>query len=334
MNSEEVRALAHDMRAETMETHISWILLAGAYAYKIKKPVKFSFLDFSTLEKRKFFCGEEVRLNRRLAPDVYLGVVNVCREGGGLAIADSGMAGEPGARAGGAVVDYAVKMKRLDQADMMSALLDEGKVDESHVRKLAAMIAAFHGRIEAVQGYNTPEMAGRQINDLAGFRGAIEEACGMGNEVDAILGRSARFIERNESLFHERIRDGRVRDCHGDLHSGNIFVQGRDIVIIDCIEFSREFRCVDVASEIAFMAMDLDAHGREDLADVFVSEYVARTGDRGLLRLLDFYKCYRANVRAKIAAIEWSQAKNNDSRDRMEKYTLLASRYGNGLQGI
>ncbi len=341
MNGEEVRALAHGMHAELMETHISWILLAGAYAYKIKKPVKFSFLDFSTLEKRKFFCGEEVRLNRRLAPDVYLGVVNVCREGrkgkegGGLSITESGAAGGRRGGGGGAVagdlVDYAVRMKRLDQARMMSRLLNEGKIDESHVRKLAAIIAAFHGRIEAVQGYNTPEMAGRQINDLAEFRGAIEEACGMGNEVDVVLAKSAAFISRNRDLLMERIKEGKVRDCHGDLHSGNIFVSGRDIVIIDCIEFSREFRCVDVASEIAFMAMDLDAHGREDLADVFVSEYVARTGDNGLLRLLGLYKCYRANVRAKIAAIEWLQAKNRESRERMEKYTALARRYGDGL---
>ncbi len=318
MDGEQVRALAHGMHAEVMETHISWILLAD-YAYKIKKPVKFTFLDFSTLEKRKFFCEEEVRLNRRLAPDIYLGVVGICREGDGLAIGH------------GPALDYAVKMKRLDQAQMMSRLLDEGKVDESHVRKLAAIIAAFHDRIEAVQGYNTPDMIGRQIADLLNFRSAIEEACGMGNDVDHILGRSARFIERNESLFHERMRDGRVRDCHGDLHSGNIFIQGRDIVIIDCIEFNKEFRCVDVASEIAFMAMDLDAHGREDLADVFVKEYVARTGDSGLLGLLGLYKCYRANVRAKIAAIEWSQAKNRESRERMAKYTALARRYSEGL---
>ena len=127
------------------------------------------------------------------------------------------------------------------------------------------------------------------------------------------------------------MRNGRVKDCHGDLHSGNIFVPGRDIVIIDCIEFNREFRCVDVASEIAFMAMDLDAHGREELSGVFVSEYLARTGDRGLTKLLDFYKCYRANVRAKIAAIEWSQTKSRESRGRIAKYMALAARYANSL---
>jgi aminoglycoside phosphotransferase family enzyme len=319
MNGEEAKALAQGMHAEMVETHISWVLLAGAYAYKIKKPVKFSFLDFSTLEKRELFCEEEVRLNRRLAPDVYLGVVRICRKGRGLAIGE------------GPAVDYAVKMKRLDQAHMMDRLLDEGKIDAGHITKLASIIADFHGRIESVQGYNTPDMIDSQIADLLNFRSAIEDACGMGNEVDIILGRSGRFIEKNEDLLRERMRDGRVKDCHGDLHSGNIFVPGRDIVIIDCIEFNRDFRCVDVASEVAFMAMDLDAHGREDLSAIFVKEYLARTGDGGLMKVLDFYKCYRANVRAKIAAIEWSQAKNKESRERMAKYTVLARRYSNSL---
>ncbi len=319
MDGEEVKALARAMHAEIIETHISWVLLAGAYAYKIKKPVKFSFLDFSTLEKRDFFCNEEVRLNRRLAPDVYLGVVGICKKGKGLAIGE------------GPAMDYAVKMKRLDGACMMDRLLDKGKIDEGHIKKLASIIADFHSRIESVQGYNTPDMIGGQIADLLNFRSAIEDACGLGNEVDLILGRSARFIEKNEDVLRERMRDGRVKDCHGDLHSGNIFVPGKDIVVIDCIEFNKEFRCVDVASEVAFMAMDLDAHGREDLSDVFVKEYVARTGDSGLVRVLDFYKCYRANVRAKIAAIEWSQAKNRESRERMAKYTTLARRYSDGL---
>ena len=318
MDDGQVRALAEGLHAEMKETHISWVLLTD-YAYKIKKPVKFSFLDFSSLEKREFFCNEEVRLNRRLAPEVYLGVVQICIKDGKAVLGK------------GTPIDYAVKMKKLDGACMMDRLLDAGKIDETHIRKLASMIADFHGRIESVQGYNSPEMIGDQLGDLLNFRSAIEEACGMGADVDTILGRSARFIEKNDALLRERMRDGRVKDCHGDLHSGNIFVPGRDIVIIDCIEFSRDFRCVDVASEIAFMSMDLDAHGREDLADIFVSEYVARTGDRTLLKLLDFYKCYRANVRAKIAAIDWSHMKSRESRDRIEKYMALAAKYGKRL---
>jgi hypothetical protein len=320
MDAWEVNALAESLHARMKETHISWVLLAGEYAYKIKKPVKFSFLDFSTLEKREYFCNEEVRLNRRLAPETYLGVARICRKDGMLAIAEDGPA-----------VDYAVKMKRLDGACMMDRLLDEGKIDEGHVRKLAAIIADFHGRIESVQDYNTPAMIGAHIADLANFRSVIEEACGGGKDVDRILGKSAEFIGRNGDFIRQRILEGRVKDCHGDLHSGNIFVPGRDIVIIDCIEFSRDFRCVDVASEVAFMAMDLDAHGREGLSAVFVDEYVAHTGDEGLMMLLDFYKCYRANVRAKIAAIEWSGMKGSDGKERMEKYLKLAGKYAGAL---
>jgi aminoglycoside phosphotransferase family enzyme len=320
MDKGQIDTLAESLHAEMKETHISWVLLSGDYAYKIKKPVKFSFLDFSTLEKRERFCNEEVRLNRRLAPDTYLGVSRITGRGGGLIISDDGPA-----------VDYAVKMKRLDGACMMDRLLDEGKIDEAHLRKLASIIADFHGRIESVQGCNTPAMISGHIADLANFRGVVEEACGRGNDVDAILGRSAEFIAKNGDLLRQRIAEGRVKDCHGDLHSGNIFVPGRDIVIIDCIEFNREFRCVDVASEVAFMAMDLDAHGRENLSAVFVDEYVALSGDRELMRLLGFYKCYRANVRAKIAAIGWSQGKDRGNRERMIKYLALARRYSDAL---
>jgi hypothetical protein len=321
MDDGQVRALAGGMHAEIKETHISWVLLAD-YAYKIKKPVKFSFLDFSTLEKREFFCNEELRLNRRLAPETYLGVVRICRKNDGFAFVE-GSAGEA------PVLDYAVKMKRLNQEHMMSLLLAKGKICAGHLKKLASIIADFHGRAESVQGYNTPEMIGAQIADLGNFRASIEEACGMGKQVDEVLAKSAGFIGRNRTLLLERIREGRVKDCHGDLHSGNIFVNGAEITVIDCIEFSRDFRCVDVASEIAFMAMDLDAHGRADLSAAFVQEYVALTGDHGLIRLLDFYRCYRANVRAKVAAIDWLHGK--DEKERIKKYLTLADKYASSL---
>jgi aminoglycoside phosphotransferase family enzyme len=349
MEAAVVKELARGMGAEIRETHISWVLLAGQHAYKIKRPVKFSFLDFTTLEQREFFCNEEVRLNRRLAPEVYLGVVPVLEEGGKLLFGDergtlnagAGRKGHAavsrkpaaggGAQAAGGAIDYAVKMKRLDEAHMMDRLLDEGKVAEGSIRNLAAVIADFHGRIESAPGYNSPETIGVQISDLINFRSAIEEACGMGGAVDSVVGRCDRFIDRNDAFLRERMKDGRVKDCHGDLHSGNVFLPGGKAVIIDCIEFSRDFRCVDVASEIAFMAMDLDAHGKEDYAALFVKEYVSRTGDSGLLRLLDFYRCYRANVRAKIAAIEWSLRKEDRERKKIIRYMTLAERYAKTL---
>ncbi len=315
MERKQIDALIESGKYELVETHISWLLLDGKNAYKIKKPLKFSFLDFSTLEKRKFFCEEEVRLNKRLSPDVYIGTVAITKTRDKI---NFGEAGE--------ILDYAVKMKRLDQKTMMDKNLREGKVGEAEIRKLAAIVADFHRKAEVVKGeYGSPETAWRQIADLGAFRDAIEEACGFGKKVDFILERSKSFIDANGALFRKRMKDGKVKDCHGDLHSGNIFLQ--DMRIFDCIEFNRDFRCIDVASDISFMAMDLDFFGNEDFSRLFVEEYVKWSGDQEALSLLGIYKCYRANVRAKVAAIEWTQNKNEGSRERIRKYTLLAERY-------
>ncbi|MFH0737886.1 MAG: phosphotransferase [Candidatus Micrarchaeota archaeon] len=323
MEKKDIDILVKDGGFALAETHISWVLLGHDFVFKIKKPVKFSFLDFSTLEKRRFFCEEEVRLNRRLAPEVYLGVVPITAQEGG-----SGAVGFGGH---GRVVDYAVKMARLDQNKMMDRLLAEGKISEEDVRRLAAKVAAFHEKAERVKGdYNSPKTIGAQVADLGNFRDTIEKAAGLGRSVDLVLERSAGFIMRSEGLLHRRIAEGRVRDCHGDLHSGNIFFDG-DIRIIDCIEFSRDFRCIDVASDIAFMAMDLDFAERDDLSDSFVDEYISRSGDRDIEALITFYKCYRANVRAKIAAIDWTNGQDEAGRMRIIRYMDLAESYAKRL---
>ena len=298
---------------QLIETHISWVLL-GEYVYKIKKPVKFSFLDFSTLEKRKHFCEEEVRLNRRLSPDVYLGVVPIAKnaKNGGITLEGKGKA-----------IGYAVKMKRLE--NKMDDLLRQGKVTASQVTEIAAIVAGFHQKIESVQG-GSPELVRKQIADLRNHKETIGKACGLGEKVDAVVSPCERFIEKNRGLMEKRIAEGKVKDCHGDLHSANIFI-GRKIRIIDGIEFSTDFRYVDVASEIAFMAMDLDAFRKEELSKLFVDEYIRRTGDDELRSLLPLYKCYRANVRAKIAAIDYSQHPGEEPKERMRRYLALAERY-------
>ena len=297
---------------EIIETHISWVLL-GEYVYKIKKPVKLTFLDFSTLEKRKFYCEEEVRLNSRLSPDVYLGVV---------AITENGLEKE------GEPTEYAVKMRRLGDKGKMDRMLLRGDVTEENIREIARIVADFHGRIESVQGY-TPEIVWKQIEDLKNYRETIDQATGLGEKVDSILESCKKSIEEKRELINKRIKDGKVKDCHGDLHSRNIFIND-EIRIIDCIEFSEEFRFIDVASEIAFMAMDLDAFDRQDLSKLFVDEYVKTTGDRELETLLNLYKCYRANVRAKVAAIDYIQHPGHEPKKRMEKYILLAVSYSTG----
>ncbi len=306
---------------QLIQTHISWVFLTGEYAYKIKKPVKFSFLDFSTREKRKALCEEEVRLNRRLCPDVYLGAAPVT-----FASAHPSFGGP------GFPIDYAVKMRQLPSERIMSKLLDEGKVEESHIRSIARIIADFHSRIEVIkeEKYGSPEMCWSQFYDLFYTRETAENACGMGEKVDFILDKAEEFIRKNSSLFLRRQEDGFIRDCHGDLHSGNIFLTEPPI-IFDCIEFSRDFRYNDTASEIAFMAMDLDAHGRKDFSQLLISEYVRLSKDVSLHSIINYYLCYRANVRAKIAALTYSQHPSEEEKKKIGKYLILAEEYAKRL---
>ncbi|HID73197.1 TPA: helix-turn-helix domain-containing protein, partial [Candidatus Micrarchaeota archaeon] len=316
MDEGQIEKLKESMKADFIETHISWIFLKGDFVYKIKKPVKFSFLDFSTLEKRRELCGEEVRLNKRLSPDVYLGVVPVVEDNG------IRIEGE------GELLDYAVKMRRLPQERRMDILLAEGKVSEEHIERIAGIVAGFHKMIDVIpdKEYSSADVVKGQIDDLGSFRDTIEKACGMGAKVGFVLEKCGTFIGANRELFGKRQEEGRIKDCHGDLHSANIFITD-DIIIFDCIEFSRDFRYVDVSSEIAFMAMDLDAFGKPDFSRLFVEKYVELSGDKEALELLDLYKCYRANVRAKIAAIDYSQHPGDEPKERIMKYMELAERY-------
>jgi aminoglycoside phosphotransferase family enzyme/predicted kinase len=320
-----------DGEVEVAETHISWVFLSGDYAYKIKKPVKFSFLDFSTIQKRKEMCEEELRLNQRLSPEIYLGVVPLLKKGSAIFFGrdeEDLPEGIEGEAQDGNVVEYAVKMKRLPQERKMDLLLAEGKVEKEDVEELAGIVADFHSAIPVEQDpqYNSPEMVRGHIDDLASVRNTVEKACGMGAKIDFVLQKSAEFIEKNEDFLRSRQADGMIRECHGDLHSGNIFF-GEKKFIFDCIEFNEDFRFIDVASEIAFMAMDLDAHGRSDLSEVFVKKYSGISGDVDLKKLLNFYKCYRANVRAKVAALGYGQHPTEEGKKRIEKYLTLAEEY-------
>lgn len=303
---------------EFIQTHISWLFLTGDFVYKIKKPVKFSFLDFSTFEKRKYYCEEEVRLNRRLSPDIYLGVVPLIEKEGKYGF---GLEGE--------IVEWAVRMKQLPQDSKMDVLLKGGKVTHVHVEKIAEIIADFHNRIETIRDekYSSPEIVQEQVDDLSSVKGIVEKV-GDGSKIDFILERCDSFIAENNDLMKERQKEGKIKDCHGDLHSGNIFIDEK-IHIFDCIEFNRDFRYIDTASEIAFMAMDLDYHGKEDLSKKFVEKYVELSQDTGLPDLLNLYKCYRANVRAKVNSFEHEH--NPQAKEKIVKYLELCERYAKEL---
>jgi aminoglycoside phosphotransferase family enzyme/predicted kinase len=277
------------------ETHISWVILAGPYAYKMKKHVNFGFLDFSSLEQRRADCEAEVRLNRRLCPDVYRGVVNVVERDGTYRIGGLGH-----------VVEPAVWMRRLPEEGMLPHLLARDAVDAVLVRRIARLLARFHA--QAATGAGVDEWG-----TIAAVRANWEENFAqstpyIGRTIStAFQGHIAAFVAEaltmQASLFVERVASGRIRDGHGDLHSANICVEGRRLHLFDCLEFSQRYRCADVAAEVAFLAMDLDRYGRADLAAAFIDAYVDASGDRQLLDLLPFYRSYRAWVRGKVLSL-------------------------------
>ena len=286
---------------EVIETHISWVLLAGGYAYKVKKPVRLPFLDFSTLAARRHYCEEELRLNRRTAPDLYLEVVPIARSAdGGARI---GGPGEP--------VEYALKMRRFASADLADAMARRGALAAAQVDALAAALAQFHGaapRTDAVAPYGTPEAieapALGNFDQLAALEPAPDvtsAACAA--RLAALRAWTAREAARLRPAFAARRAQGFVRECHGDLHLGNIaFLEGR-AVPFDCLEFDPALRWIDVMSEVAFVVMDLLAHRLPGLAWRLLDGWLAVTGDYEGIAVLRFYLVYRAMVRAKIARL-------------------------------
>jgi aminoglycoside phosphotransferase family enzyme len=279
---------------ELVQTHISFVFLTRNFVYKVKKAVDLGFLDFTTLEKRRFFCEKELELNRRLCGDMYLEVVPINRSN------IIKIKGE------GETVEYAVKMKRMPQERMMSRLLEENKVDDRLIDRIAKIIAEFHSKAETNRRISEfGSLAIIETNWKENFE-QTEEFIGKTisiKDFKRIRERVEDFMKRNVPLFEKRMTEGRVRDCHGDIHSGNIFVTD-GIYIFDAIEFNERFRYSDVASDIAFLAMDLDFKERTDLSDFFVERYIKYSGDQELTKLLPFYKCYRAYVRGKVTSFK------------------------------
>lgn len=276
---------------ELVQTHISFVFIAGELVYKVKKAVDFGFLDFTTLAKRKYFCEEELRLNRRLAPETYLEVAAIGEDGEGAL--------QPGV---GRPVEYAVVMRKLPLERMLKKLLAEGRVAPAAMDAVAKKVADFHAGAET----------GGQIDEIGGIEtirynhdenfAQTEKYIGLTiprERYDFLRAWVNRFLERERTLLERRVREHRIRDCHGDLHAEHICLAD-GIIIFDCIEFNQRFRYGDVAAESAFLAMDLDYNGYPDHARAFVDAYVRHSGDGEVLRLLDFYRCYYATVRGKV----------------------------------
>ncbi len=279
-------------KIDLIQTHISFVFLTDNYVYKIKKPVNFGFLDFSTLEKRHLYCEKELELNRRLCPEIYLEVVPIAKS-------DTLKIGGRGE-----VVEYALKMKRLPQDSIMTQLLQEGKIDRKIIDDIAKKVAKFH--FEAQTNAEISEFGGLGTVKTNWDENFAQTQKYIGQTVskadfEFMQTKINEFMTNSTLLFQSRIDGKRVRDCHGDLHSGNIFVTDK-ICIFDAIEFNDRFRYSDVAADVAFLAMDLDYQGRVDLADYFIAQYINYSKDSELTQLLPFYKCYRAYVRGKVVS--------------------------------
>ncbi|MFC2006051.1 gluconokinase [Chloroflexota bacterium] len=280
---------------DMMQTQMSFVFLTGDYVYKVKKPVNLGYLDYTTLDRRRFYCQREVELNQRLCPDAYLGVVPITRNRGDILIEGRGE-----------VIEYAVKMRHLPQEAMMNVLLVSNKVTTEMITSVAQRLVEFHQEAETSDTISTfGDLDTLNTNTGENFDQTVKY---IGSTISQekyryIKSYTRNFIESNASLFRKRIADGKIRDCHGDLHAAHIcFTNG--ICIYDCIEFNDRFRYCDIASEIAFLAMDLDHYGRADLSLGFVDAYVAFSQDKELSRLLNFYKCYRAYVRGKVESFK------------------------------
>ncbi len=301
---QQAEAYPHTVEAITLfETHISWVLLTGEYVYKIKKPVDFGFLDFSTLEKRRFYCEEELRINRRLAPQLYLDVVPVC-----------GSPDTPHIDGTGAVFEYAVKMRQFDPQKTFDELLAHNALTLPIIDETAAVIAGFHQQI-AIAGANThfgtPDAIAQLV--LENFEQLEQTLADTTNADDihkackALRRWSQAQCEKLRVTFQHRKRAGFIRECHGDLHLRNIVLCNNQVIPFDGIEFNANLRWIDVMSELAFLLMDLDDHQQKKLSRQLLNRYLSLTGDYTGLATLHFYQVYRAMVRAKVASLRLAQ---------------------------
>ena len=295
-----LQALQPTGRVELIETHISFVLLAGALAYKIKKAVNLGFLDFTTTASRRFFCDEELRLNRRIAPALYLEVLPI-----------TGSVERPVLGGDGPPLDWALMMRAFAQADLWDRLAARGALQAHHVDALAQALVAFHREAAVARPDDPcgqPAQVREPVQDSLRALVALVREPGERDALAALTAWEAQTFARLERIFSQRLCDGFVRECHGDLHLGNVTqVDGRT-TMFDCLEFSAALRWTDVMSDAAFMAMDLHAHRLPRLAQRFVNAYMQSSGDVGGLRVLRYHAVYRALVRAKIAALRREQA--------------------------
>ncbi|WP_304641133.1 bifunctional aminoglycoside phosphotransferase/ATP-binding protein [Pseudomonas sp.] len=307
-----------------METHISWVLLTGEYVYKVKKPVNFGFLDYSTLEQRAHFCREELRLNRRLAPSLYLDVIPV-----------HGSETAPNLSGQGPVIEYMVKTRQFRQEDLLGNMERAGQLKAEHIDALAERLASFHDQIDQAprssewgQPAQVHAPVAQNFEQIRGMLTAPEHLA----QLDELELWANTTYERLIPQLVQRKAEGFVRECHGDIYLDNVTLVDGEVTLFDCIEFNDAFRWIDVMSDVAFMAMDLEDRGLPALSRRFVNGYLEHSGDYSGLAVLNYYKAYRAMVRAKVALLRLgqegvSEAERHAVFERYLGYTRLAESY-------
>lgn len=306
-----------------IQTHISTVVLTGPYAYKIKKPVNFGFLDFSTLQARQHFCHEEVRLNQRLTQGLYLDVLPI-----------TGSPEHPSLAGEGEAFEYAIRMRQFPQEQLLDALQAKGELNAEHIEALTTQIANFHLNAPVVAADHPLASAGAIMapmrQNFEQIRPLLSEAADL-RQLDALEAWTEDSFKRLEPLLTERCKNGMIRECHGDIHLGNATLLDDSVVLFDCIEFNEPFRLIDIAVDAFFLAMDLEDRGLHSLARRFTNSWLEQTGDYNCLPLINFYKAYRAMVRAKVGLFRLAQesdpAVQADILRQYRGYTALAESY-------
>ena len=304
MEKKSIDELIEKYHFKLEETHISWVLIGNSLVYKIKKPVNFGFLDYSTLEKRLKCCEREVELNSRFSKDIYLGISKIVETGSGLDFDKDGK-----------LADYCVRMKKIPADRMMDVLIKENRVEEKHIKALAEKIAEFHKNASAnkhIAQFGTADMNKKNTDEnFEQTKNAVGDYITR-YQYNEVKDYTNNFYKENGKLFEERIRNNKIRDCHGDMYSRNICIENENnIHIYDCIEFNERFRYSDVASDVAFLLMDLENYSRYDLSDMFLKYYIEFSNNTELLDIVNFYKIYRAYVRGKIAFFQQNRQEAN-----------------------
>ena len=315
---------------KVIQTHISWVFLTGEYAYKLKKPVDFGFLDFTTLAKRKFFIEEELRLNKRIAPDIYLETLPISKHNDRyvIGIDDS-------------VEEYVLKMKQFPQESLLINMFNSGNLTENLLIELGEVVANFHQKTETNDYIKTFGTIAVIKESIEGNYQATEKYIGLVQTQEKYQQTkefSDRFLAEKKNQFLQRITDNKIRECHGDLHLKNICYWQNKIQLFDCIEFNEPFRFVDVIYDVAFTVMDLDARGKPELGNIFLNSYLEQTGDWQAIEILPLYLCRQAYVRAKVTSFllddpNITPAEKQTAMETAKGYYELAWRYTQPLQG-